>query len=80
MRGAGPHCIHSMGTPGVVKGVFREEGVSQSIVKCILQDKKGFIYFGTEDGLNRYDGYSFKLDKDFSTPSSISNGDMGVMI
>ena len=38
-----------------------DQGLSQSIVKCILQDKQGFIYFGTEDGLNRYDGYSFSV-------------------
>ncbi len=38
-----------------------DEGLSQSIVKCILQDRKGFIYFGTEDGLNRFDGYSFQV-------------------
>jgi DNA-binding NtrC family response regulator/ligand-binding sensor domain-containing protein len=38
-----------------------DQGLSQSIVKCIIQDKKGFIYFGTEDGLNRYDGYSFNV-------------------
>ncbi|MEJ2104388.1 MAG: sigma 54-interacting transcriptional regulator, partial [Ignavibacteriaceae bacterium] len=41
--------------------IFLEEGLSQSIVKCILQDKEGFIYFGTEDGLNRYDGYTFNV-------------------
>ena len=39
--------------------IFLQHGLSQSIVKCILQDRKGFMYFGTEDGLNRYDGYKF---------------------
>lgn len=34
-------------------------GLSQSSVLCILQDKKGFIWFGTRDGLNRYDGHTF---------------------
>jgi ligand-binding sensor domain-containing protein len=29
-----------------------EQGLSQSIVYCILQDHKGFLWFGTEDGLN----------------------------
>jgi ligand-binding sensor domain-containing protein/serine phosphatase RsbU (regulator of sigma subunit) len=38
-----------------------EDGLSQSTVYCILQDHKGFMWFGTEDGLNRYDGYSFKV-------------------
>ena len=39
------------------------EGLSQSIVNVIHQDQKGFMWFGTEDGLNKYDGYSFKVFK-----------------
>ena len=38
-----------------------EQGLSQVTVNCMLQDRKGFMWFGTEDGLNRYDGYSFKV-------------------
>ena len=40
-----------------------EDGLSQSAVTCILQDRKGFMWFGTQDGLNRYDGYNFKIFK-----------------
>lgn len=36
-----------------------KDGLSQSTVEEILQDKKGFMWFGTNDGLNRYDGYNF---------------------
>jgi ligand-binding sensor domain-containing protein/two-component sensor histidine kinase len=36
-----------------------EDGLSQSTVYCMLQDRKGFLWFGTANGLNRYDGYSF---------------------
>src|SRR5688572_12913266 len=36
-----------------------EEGLSNDIVTAILQDSKGYIWFGTMDGLNKYDGYSF---------------------
>ena len=37
------------------------EGLSQSTVNDILQDSRGFLWFATEDGLNRYDGYEFKI-------------------
>lgn len=38
-------------------------GLSQNTVYQILQDKKGFMWFGTKDGLNRYDGISFRVYK-----------------
>lgn len=38
-----------------------ENGLSNNDVNTLLQDRTGFIWFGTEDGLNRYDGYSFKI-------------------
>jgi two-component system sensor histidine kinase ChiS len=37
-----------------------EEGLSQSAVRCVFQDSQGFLWFGTSDGLNKYDGYTFK--------------------
>jgi len=37
------------------------EGLSQNSVTCIAQDKQGFLWIGTADGLNRYDGYEFKI-------------------
>lgn len=36
-----------------------ENGLSQNSVFCIHQDKKGFLYFGTENGLNKFDGNHF---------------------
>jgi len=38
-----------------------ERGLSQNVIYCILQDNEGFMWFGTWDGLNRYDGYSFDI-------------------
>ncbi|MDL5513947.1 two-component regulator propeller domain-containing protein [Arenibacter sp. M-2] len=50
------------------------EGLSQSSVLEILQDNKGFLWFGTRDGLNKYDGHSFKTFRHNSMdPYSISN-------
>jgi ligand-binding sensor domain-containing protein len=37
------------------------DGLSHNQVNCILRDDEGFLWFGTSSGLNRYDGYSFKI-------------------
>ncbi|QQS50374.1 MAG: GAF domain-containing protein [Bacteroidota bacterium] len=37
-----------------------KEGLSQQVVRAIIQDTEGFIWVGTEDGLNKFDGYEFK--------------------
>ena len=48
------------------------QGFHQGIVTCIFRDNKGFIWFGTNDGLNKYDGYNFTVYKhrynDANTP------------
>ncbi|MBK8807933.1 MAG: response regulator [Bacteroidales bacterium] len=38
-------------------------GLSENIINCINQDKQGFIWIGTQNGLNRFDGYEFKVFK-----------------
>jgi len=38
-----------------------ESGLSNNAVLCSVQDKLGFMWFGTRDGLNRFDGYTFKV-------------------
>ncbi len=43
------------------KRILLEEGLSQNRVTCIVEDDQGFMWFGTADGLNRYDGYNFKI-------------------
>ena len=51
-----------------------EEGLSQSVVHAILQDQAGFLWIGTDDGLNRYDGYEFKVYKpETNNPNSLSD-------
>src|SRR5476651_171636 len=50
-----------------------KDGLSNNSVKCIYKDKDGFLWFGTQDGLNRYDGSAFKIyrhDKNDSTSIS----------
>jgi len=51
-----------------------EDGISQSSGLCLLQDNRGFIWIGTEDGLNKYDGNSFIVYKnELWNPYSISH-------
>lgn len=51
-----------------------EDGLSQSTVFCILQDAKGFMWFGTTDGLNRYDGYNFVVYNNNPTDTTSISG------
>ncbi len=52
-------------------------GLSQNTISKIIQDKSGFLWFATADGLNRYDGYSFKVFKnDPSNEKSLSGSDI----
>ena len=56
------------------KNLSIRNGLSQNTVNAILQDRKGFIWLGTKDGLNRYDGLSFrKFKHDAANPRSIGN-------
>lgn len=53
-----------------------EDGLSQSDVNAIYQDKKGFMWFGTHDGLNRYDGYKFTVFKPDPTNNESINSNL----
>lgn len=51
-----------------------EHSLSHNTVLCSLQDSKGFLWFGTKDGLNRFDGYSFKhFRKDIDVTKSLGS-------
>ncbi len=49
-----------------------EEGLSNAFVWRILQDRRGFLWIGTEDGLNRFDGYEFTIFK-HGGPGTVSH-------
>ena len=51
-----------------------DQGLSQSVVNCLAQDRQGFLWLGTQDGLNRYDGVNFSIYKpDPNDPQSLSD-------
>jgi signal transduction histidine kinase/ligand-binding sensor domain-containing protein/DNA-binding response OmpR family regulator len=57
-----------------------KDGLSSNNVLCVLQDQKGFLWFGTANGLNRYDGYSFKTyQHDDNDSLSLSNNYIRVL-
>ena len=50
------------------------EGLSSSTCLDIFQDKEGFLWFGTIDGINKYNGYEFEIYRSLlNDPHSISN-------
>ncbi len=52
-----------------------EQGLSQATINCIHQDRQGFMWFGTQDGLNKYDGYTFTVyNHDPETSAGLSDG------
>lgn len=55
-------------------------GLSHNQVNCIYKDKKGFMWFGTLSGLNKYDGYSFKNFKHIAGDTTTLDDDYIVSI
>ena len=62
------------------KNLTIDDGLSQNTVFCIFQDSRDFIWIGTEDGLNRYDGYEFRTFKnELNNPQSLQNNQVNVI-
>jgi ligand-binding sensor domain-containing protein len=58
-----PPGIHPLARDLKFTHLTTNDGLSQSNVTAILQDRRGFMWFGTRDGLNRYDGNNFVVYK-----------------
>lgn len=60
-------CVFPLCSQNTIHYYFKtldvKNGLSQNTVSCILQDRQGFMWFGTKDGLNRFDGLSFRIFK-----------------
>ena len=55
-----------------------KDGLSHNNVYSIIQDKMGYLWIGTQDGLNKYDGYKFTIYRhEPNNPNSISTGNFG---
>ena len=65
--------IHSFGqTPNFrFKNYGEQAGLSQSVIHKILQDKRGYLWLATENGLNRFDGKKFKIYKKQEYPDGL---------
>jgi len=58
-----------------------EKGLSAKSVFCITQDKDDYIWFGTNNGLNRYDGYTFKnYFHEFENHRSLTNSNINCLL
>ena len=58
----------------VFKNFSAADGLSQHDVNCIIQDNDNFLWFGTNDGLNKYDGYKFTVFKPVKNSDSSISG------
>lgn len=54
---------NALGNVSSVQHFTIEQGLSNHSVNVVFQDSRGFLWIGTDDGLNRYDGYSFEVFK-----------------
>ncbi len=66
---------HNLDIPVKTKGIIDvDRGLSQNSVSSIYQDKIGFIWIGTADGLNRFDGNDIRIYRhNYDDTNSISN-------
>jgi len=57
------------------------DGLSQATARALVQDRDGFVWIGTQDGLNRFDGYTFRVYKhDRSDPTTLSHNHIWALL
>lgn len=71
---AAPPALEARGRNIRFDRISIEQGLSMATVSCFLQDSIGFLWIGTQDGLNRYDGYDFVVyNNDPDNQNSLAN-------
>ncbi|MDP4270581.1 MAG: two-component regulator propeller domain-containing protein [Bacteroidota bacterium] len=67
--------------PFTIKKLGMEQGLSNSYIVGITQDREGYLWFATESGLNRFDGQSFRVYKKNTTPlTSINSNELNKVL
>lgn len=67
-------------TPYYFKQYQVQDGLSNNTIRCCVQDTYGYMWFGTRDGLNRFDGYTFKVFRnDSESPNSIGSNTINTL-
>jgi len=59
------------------ENIILQKGLSQNTVFCILEDNQGYMWFGTWDGLNKFDGYTFTI---YNKRNGLSNETINTML
>ncbi len=73
--------LSMQGQPLYFERIDTRYGLSQNTVNEIIQDSRGFMWFGTKDGLNRYDGTHFKIFKSIpNRPCSLGNNQIRAIV
>jgi signal transduction histidine kinase/ligand-binding sensor domain-containing protein len=70
------HMVSAKGNTFVFEHYSQEDGLSNNQVQCIFQDKRGFIWFGTSQGLSRFDGYRFRVFENDPTDMNTLRGNL----
>ena len=76
----GAALVHAAPESPRVAHLSVDDGLSQSSVQQILQDRKGLLWFGTQEGLNRYDGYRFTVHRARNQRGFLGDHDITALI
>ncbi|MEL7169355.1 MAG: two-component regulator propeller domain-containing protein, partial [Bacteroidota bacterium] len=71
----------SPGSTPLFRHLTIDDGLSQNVVAALLQDQRGFVWVGTKDGLNRFDGYAFVVHQhDPFDPATLSSSHVTALL